>query len=549
MKTRAAIVVVLFLVSSFGLASGDVPSTMTYQGRLTDPAGAPLSGDYNVQFLIYPDSVGGAPLWQEFHNSGTERVHVDLYGLFEVLLGEFVSLSPSVFAGAGSTPYLEIIINGEPLTPRKPLNSVPYAFTSTGAAGGITGSGTAGRMARFIGSTEVGDSQITDNGTNVGIGTTNPTQKLEVSGTAQVSGFKMATGASAGYVLMSDASGLGTWQPLAGGGDITGVTAGQGLTGGGGAGEVTLEVGVGLGLDRSADAISVDVTDLAGAGLGEDVSGNLIVNTGGGLETAGDAVQLTSAYSTGSSYDSRFVNEGQANSVTSQMITNGTILAEDLGFIPGGGCANLECDATHPGRIRFNHVYGTDNDIEISTTGSIAARASIVFDSNHRIEQSDGIWDLKDDILPDVDDERWIGASNLRFARAYIREVIQGHALEQVAVDGVRDDGYVLTWESGKLVMSHQARDRRVFGVSDYSAGAVRTESDAARPESCLPAISGAFVIMVTGAVAEGDLLVTSELPGHAMADSDPAPGTVIAQALEAFDGESGLIKAMIRKF
>ena len=36
---------------------------------------------------------------------------------------------------------------------------------------------------------------------------------------------------------------------------------------------------------------------------------------------------------------------------------------------------------------------------------------------------------------------------------------------------------------------------------------------------------------------------------GYAMVDNAPQPGSVIAQALEDFEGEMGLIKAMIRKF
>jgi len=58
-----------------------------------------------------------------------------------------------------------------------------------------------------------------DTGTpiKVGIGTTSPTERLDVAGTAQMTGFKMPTGASNGYVLTSDASGVGTWQSAVGG--------------------------------------------------------------------------------------------------------------------------------------------------------------------------------------------------------------------------------------------------------------------------------------------------------------------------------------------
>jgi hypothetical protein len=49
---------------------------------------------------------------------------------------------------------------------------------------------------------------------NVGIGSNNPQEKLDVVGTARMTGFKMSTGAGSGYVLTSDVSGNGTWQAL-----------------------------------------------------------------------------------------------------------------------------------------------------------------------------------------------------------------------------------------------------------------------------------------------------------------------------------------------
>ena len=56
----------------------------------------------------------------------------------------------------------------------------------------------------------------------VGIGISNPEQKLHVNGTTQMNGFKMPTGAADNYVLTSDANGIGTWQPVSASGDNLG---------------------------------------------------------------------------------------------------------------------------------------------------------------------------------------------------------------------------------------------------------------------------------------------------------------------------------------
>ena len=67
---------------------------------------------------------------------------------------------------------------------------------------------------------------ITGSG-RVGIGLTNPQHKLDVNGTVKMTGFKMATGASTGKVLTSDASGNGTWQTAPGPDNLGNHTATQ----------------------------------------------------------------------------------------------------------------------------------------------------------------------------------------------------------------------------------------------------------------------------------------------------------------------------------
>ena len=90
-------------------------------------------------------------------------------------------------------------------------------------------SGTIGQTLRHDGSNWVADSLLYNTGTEIGIGTTNPQSILDVAGTIRMTGFQMPTNAQAGYILTSDASGVGTWQPAPSGTLPSGTSAGQTL--------------------------------------------------------------------------------------------------------------------------------------------------------------------------------------------------------------------------------------------------------------------------------------------------------------------------------
>jgi len=96
--------------------------------------------------------------------------------------------------------------------------------------------------------------------------------------------------------------------------------------------------------------------------------------------------------------------------------------------------------------------------------------------------------------------------------------------------------GDLLCWspEAQRLDLCSMENDRLVIAVADVSGQ---------------PIVLGAEPVKAIGPLRAGDLLVASSIPGHAMVNNDPRPGTVIGQALEDLDGESGLIKAMIRKW
>lgn len=124
--TRAAGAFLCLCLFSFAIvttALSDVPRQISYQGRLTDTAGQPVSdGSYMMDFAIYPSQSGGTPVWQE---SG--RVVSVSGGLFTTLLGKEAPLPDS---GLPVTAWLETKVNGFPLSPRVRLVSVPFALRS-----------------------------------------------------------------------------------------------------------------------------------------------------------------------------------------------------------------------------------------------------------------------------------------------------------------------------------------------------------------------------------------------------------------------------------
>jgi hypothetical protein len=130
MKTRTmwitiAIAAILVLMTGgAGALPGQVAPDATvagkvnYQGRLTDPGGAPLSGTFPMRFQVYNDPAVGTLLW----DSNVVNVDVD-HGLFNVAL----SVDPTDFDGQGL--WLRIYVDGEWLSPRQELLPVPYALS------------------------------------------------------------------------------------------------------------------------------------------------------------------------------------------------------------------------------------------------------------------------------------------------------------------------------------------------------------------------------------------------------------------------------------
>jgi len=159
-----------------------------------------VNATYTIVASIYSLESGGSLLWGPETHSNVPIVE----GWFNIELG---AVEPPLPDFSATTCYLQLRVNGELLTPRSKLASVPTAIQAGDDGDWFMDGNDIYHETGFV---------------NIGTGPLGESRDdrvsgLNVLGTAQVTGFKLPTGAAAGRVLTSDASGTGTWQSLPGG--------------------------------------------------------------------------------------------------------------------------------------------------------------------------------------------------------------------------------------------------------------------------------------------------------------------------------------------
>jgi len=244
-------------------ATATVPRLITFSGTLSHAAteagengialtpGAAPTQVVAITFSLYAEETGGAQLWSEMQN-----VHVDGGGRYMAQLGATTAdgLPMEIFSSA-QAQWLGVQRQGQAEQPRVMVVSVPYALKaadaetfgglppsayalappsepnlppgngSSGLGNGgtghdaphslpITGSGTTNYVPLWTNASTLASSTIYQSGSFLGIGTTTPTQPLEVfsnssTGLAVIEGFSTATTGSVAGVEGKTASSSG----------------------------------------------------------------------------------------------------------------------------------------------------------------------------------------------------------------------------------------------------------------------------------------------------------------------------------------------------
>jgi hypothetical protein len=108
--------------ASFTNLPGASATTVNYQGRLADRNGNTLNGPQNLEFSIYDTNTGGNLIWGSESHTGVPVSD----GLFSVGLGSLTAGGIPTSTWNGDR-YLQITVNGETLSPRELIRSVPIA--------------------------------------------------------------------------------------------------------------------------------------------------------------------------------------------------------------------------------------------------------------------------------------------------------------------------------------------------------------------------------------------------------------------------------------
>ena len=324
------IAVIGLLCAGSALGQAPLGTTFTYQGQLME-SGEPVSDTVDFRFSLWDAAVGGGQLGVDFTAYGVGVVD----GLFTTEI-DSANFGPTAFNGDARWLEIEVYDSGSgwvPLSPRQPITPAPYALYAVDGGGGggtclwnengsdiyyntgdvgvgtstpdyplhaiSTGGGTA------VGGENPGESTsgylgheyggVYGEGSyagyfvgrgyfsgDVGVGLTNPSEKLDVNGTVKMTGFELSTAPASGYVLTSDAGGVGTWQP-GGGGSLWQENGTKIYYNTDNVGIGTADPNVPLHVTTSGDPVAVLARNTATSGTGSGVWAETATTEGSGV--------------------------------------------------------------------------------------------------------------------------------------------------------------------------------------------------------------------------------------------------------------------------
>jgi hypothetical protein len=513
-----SLVIISAVVLSVPVANAAVPGLINYQGILTDESGAPLSGTYQLTFSIYPDSAQSAiAAWSEQHLS----VAVES-GIFRVVLGSVSLLSESLFAG--DECWLGVAVGASPeMYPRQRLVSVPWALRAAVADSAAT-------VGTAVGSawTVDGDNIYSSVSGNAGIGNTSPLVKLHVTRTGQ----SMATDALGGEeILVEDADAV-------------------------------------LGLYSGPNGNNGSVINLG------EINGGVFTNKWSLVRATGSAPSLRFNYGTNANYAD--------NDPVMTMLSNGNV---GIGTTAPARKLEVGCDtaAAHV-RISTSNYYGPVLELQSTQVGAPTLGriqflnsagsdvASMVYYADPPLTLDPGLYYYAGGncrlFISTTTGMVGIGKATAGemldvagVVKAEVLKLTGGADIAEpfdIGVNEEVDAGMVVGIDPdqpGKLKVCDRPYDRCVAGITSGAGGVdpglIMGQEGTVAHGGHPVALTGRVYCWADasqGPIEPGDLLTSSEVPGHAMKVTDftKAQGAVIGKAMSSLESGRGLVLVLV---